>query len=341
MISLNDPVFAWLHPGSWSLLPVGGLFLSATLSGWADPGGTPGATRIAEWKGDRKAAFMLLFDDGSPTHLNVVIPELKKRQLVGTFYLNPGVSWYMSLKPRWEAEAVAAGMVFGNHTMTHEGATNAAMAEAGIAACNDYLATLQPGPKTPSLRSYATPGGVTWKVPPGELAHILDKHHLIARPPSNGRFAGIHLKTAEALVSVIDRALAKGGMEALYFHGVGGDWLSQPKEDFIKAVDTLCVHRDDLWITDPVSAQKYETERKAAQVSVVAQEASSIRLRLTASVDLALYDEPLSLITAVPGAWKACRVSQAGRTVTVKVVAGTVRYEALPGRDEILLTRDE
>src|ERR1043165_8143557 len=79
----------------------------------------PGTTRVATWKDDKQAAFMLMFDDSCQTHVKNAIPELVKRGMVGTFYLNPGSGHYAALKNNWEKthvknaipELVKRGMV--------------------------------------------------------------------------------------------------------------------------------------------------------------------------------------------------------------------------------------
>ena len=50
-------------------------------------GAAPGDTAVARWKDDRQAAFLLMFDDGWPSHWQVAVPELAKRGMIATFYL--------------------------------------------------------------------------------------------------------------------------------------------------------------------------------------------------------------------------------------------------------------
>ena len=50
----------------------------------------PGATRVAKWKDDKTAAFMLMFDDSWPSHFQVAVPALVERDMTATFYINPG-----------------------------------------------------------------------------------------------------------------------------------------------------------------------------------------------------------------------------------------------------------
>lgn len=51
-------------------------------------------TKTLQWPGGKRAAFLLAFDDNAPTHLDVVIPELEKRRMAGTFYIIPGAERY-------------------------------------------------------------------------------------------------------------------------------------------------------------------------------------------------------------------------------------------------------
>jgi peptidoglycan/xylan/chitin deacetylase (PgdA/CDA1 family) len=321
----------------WTTLAVSGLVAACPTLCRALANEAPGSTQVAGWKDDKKAAFLLMFDDGEPTHLATVIPELKKRGFIGTFYLNPNAKWFVPMKGRWEKEATEAGMVFGNHTMNHSGARNATEAEAEIAPANDCVLGLYPDRKRPRLLSFCRPGGSPWDVTPEDMQRLLKKYNLVQRPPPDGRFAGIHLKTAEALIQVVDGVLAKGGVDQLFFHGVGGDWLSQPKEDFVIVLDHLAANREKLWVTDPVSVHQYETERAGAAVKVIQAGATEIRLALSTSADPVFYDEPLTLLTHVSPDWKTCRIEQSGKSITVTAINGVVRYDAKPGGEVIVI----
>src|SRR5690242_5484276 len=119
------------------LLPTMMCLLVATLglagAAWAEPG----TTRIARWQDDRKAVFLLMFDDSWPSHLQMAIPALSARGMTATFYINPGKGEYKvpALKKQWEQEAWRAGMVYANHTMTHKGVTDLENADWEIGEC--------------------------------------------------------------------------------------------------------------------------------------------------------------------------------------------------------------
>ena len=325
---------------SAGLAAVAGLIAFAPGSSSAQAPAAPavGATRVAQWQGDRKGAFLMMFDDACPSHVKNVIPELKKRNLAGTFYIVPNKGEYKAKLAFWETEAPAIpGIVYGNHTFSHQGFTDPEQAEKEIAQANDLILKLFPG-KSPRLISYAAPGGVKSAITGDQLKAILAKHNLIPRPTFQGHGAAIQFKTADDILKGIDNAMADGGMEHVIFHGVGGDWISFDLGQFTALLNGLETRRDALWITDPVSVHKYETERGTAKVAVAAADARQIRLDLTCGADAALYDQPLTLVTRVPAAWAKCLVAQRTQKITVAAANGEVRFDARPNAGAITLT---
>ena len=313
------------------VLAAAGVFLGVVTVGAVE---APGPTRIAKWKHDLSAAFLLMFDDGAPTHLAHAIPGLEQRGLMGTFFLNPGAKWYDAAG--WGAVADRGRMVLANHSMHHCGATNVAQAEAELGDCQEVLMRLQPGLKVPRLIALSYPGGSPWTLSKEEKEAMLRKYNLLVRPAADGHVAAMQLKTVEQMLARIDAALSSGGLDYLVFHGVGGDWHAVTLEDYHQVLDAVAARRDQLWITDPVSAHKYAKERDQARVEVLAIESDLLRLALTATGE-PLYDEPLTLVTPVPTGWTTCKVTQGDRTSTVTVEQGAVRYEALPDAADIVL----
>jgi len=309
-----------------------------------------GETRVATWKGDQAAAFLLMFDDSWPSHFQVAAPALAERGLTATFYINPGKGEYQKFAGEWETNVWRRGMAYGNHTWAHASVTNAAQAEQVIGACNDAILRLVPG-RTPRLISYGQPGVKEWRVATNDLQAILDRHHLVSRPPFTGHGAVYHWQTAPQMLALADRAIAAQGLEYLVIHGVERikpNWSYQDfwplkQEVFFAVLDGLCERRDQgkLWITDHITAHKYETERAGAQVKVLRASPQELLLALTCTADPALYDEPLTLITRVPDDWKSCIMTQSGTNATLKISQGSVRYEALPNGQTISLRKGE
>ena len=296
--------------------------------------GPVGTTRVLKWKDGKKAAFFLAFDDSCPTHLKLVIPELKKRGMGGTFYVIAGSGLFKDQKD-WVQAAKEPRIELGNHTWLHKAITSVIQFDEEVARANEAINQYVPGRKQPRLISFGQPGGVEWKITQQEKQEVLAKHHLIERPSFFG--PPIHLKTAAEITKHIDTTIAGGEAGHLDFHGVGGDWLTTPMEQFTALLDKLESCRDELWITDAISCHKYAAERKSAEIKIVQADGKEVHIALSSQADPGLYDMSLTLQSKVPAEWKKCLVSQGPAQVTATVVDGRVQYEATPGSSPIVL----
>ncbi len=301
-----------------------------------------GDTRIARWKDDRTAAFLLMFDDGWPSHWQVAVPELAKRGLIATFYIVPQKGEYTKFEETWRTEVPKTGMVFGAHTMTHQGVKDMENADWEIGESANYIRKITNRPK-PELVSYAQPGVPEgkWNINGEQQAEILKKHLLIDRPTFRGHGAIYHLKTKDEILALADKAIADKGMEYIIWHGVERiepDWGYQDmwamKQDVLFPIFDGLKERSDkgeLWITDHISQHKYEKERDSAEVKTLRKVARGIELQLKCSADPELYDAPLTLVTEVPADWKKVTVSQGESKAVVEAKDGFVKFDALPG----------
>jgi hypothetical protein len=240
--------------------------------------------------------------------------------------------------PAREKAMVESGMVLANHTFNHTGAPDLAGIEEEIKKCSEVLNKITPNGDKPHLVSFGIPGGLKpgyWNITKQQLKEILDKYNLIERPPFKGPVC--NFKTVKEVTNLVDDAIAKGKFEYTVFHGFGGDWLNFSLPDSIAILDYVAERQDQLWITDPILLHKYQTEFKTADVKVVSKDDKRIQLMLACQADPKLYDQPLTLTTQVPASWKKCQVTQGERKVTVDVVGGAARYDAVPGVTPITL----
>jgi peptidoglycan/xylan/chitin deacetylase (PgdA/CDA1 family) len=206
-------------------------------------------------RNNNKASILLAFDDNVPTHLDIVIPELERRQMPGTFYINAGTGHFQERREAWEQAAQSPFVAIANHTFSHRGVTGAAQLEEELEQNNKVLYALNPDLPAPRPLAFGRPGGVPWTVSEDEELLALNKFYLVRRP----RFysPAMPQKTPDEitveLIALVDDALATGNTVQIGFHGVGGDWHSTPAACFLALLDKLDLHRDELWITDPVS----------------------------------------------------------------------------------------
>ena len=136
---------------------------------------------------------------------------------------------------------------------------------------------------------------------------------------------------------MVDKAIAKGDMGHLDFHGVGGDWLVTPTDMFTALLNKLAACKDQVWVTDHITCHKYLTERDSAQVKVLQADKKQIRIQLSSQAAQELYDTALTLETCVPPEWKACQVEQGTVQSEHTVVNGVVRYGGVPNAGVIML----
>lgn len=328
------------------------LLLGAVLPASAQEKSAVGETRIARWKDDRTAAFLLMFDDSWPSHVQVAAPELVKRGLIATFYICPGKGEHLKFSADWDQKLWQQGMVYGDHTMTHRGVKDYTNAVWEIGECARYIRKVT-GAKETKLVSYGQPGvgPNDWNITPAQLNDLLKQNHMIDRPPFGDHGAVYKWKTTAEMLALADKAIANKGLEYLVIHGVERlkpDWGYQDywalKQDvFFPLLDGLKARRDkgDLWVTDHISAHQYETERDSAEVKVLEQKADSLKLELKSKADPVYYDLPLTLVTRVPADWKQARVMQGDKKFVVAVEKGMIRYEAVPGAGTIEIKRVE
>lgn len=306
-----------------------------------------GDTQIAKWHGDKKAVFLLMFDDSWPSHFEVAMPELQKRDMIATFYINPGKGEYKVFKTKWENELWKTGMVYGNHTFTHQGVRDFEHAKEEIGKANDAIYAAVPG-KKPRLISYAQPGvgPGKWNINGEQLKEILKENHLIDRGDFKGHGAVYHWKTADEMLALADKGIKAGEMEYLVIHGVERrkpmntsyqDFWALNQDVYRAVLDGLKERRDkgELWITDHISHHKYHTQRQTAKVKTLTATAERIELELTCEADPALYDQPLTLKTTVPAGWTTCSVVQGESKSSATVKDGVLMFDATPNAGPI------
>ncbi len=294
-------------------------------------------TVVAKWKDNKKAVFMVAFDDSEPCQLTNAIPELEKRKLIGNFFINPGIAPFNDRKAKWTEAAKSPYIQLANHTATHKGVTSVEDLQKELHECTQIIYACTPDQKSPRLVAFGQPGGVPWKVTKEETAAALEAEHLVDRPPFYG--LPFHYKSSAELVKVVDTAIAKGEMGHIDFHGVGGDWLSVPTEFLTTLLDKLVAEEANVWVASTVAWRQYTTERSTAKIEVLSSSADTIKLRLTCAADPVFYNLPLTLLTKLPADWTQATVTQGATKTTVPPKDGQIMYDALPGSEPIVITR--
>ncbi|MGD8765988.1 MAG: hypothetical protein PVG87_27015 [Desulfobacteraceae bacterium] len=292
-------------------------------------------TTIAKWKDDKEGAFTMNFDDSMISQADVAMPSIVERGLVGTWYVNPGMSRYKSRKNVWEEIAPQTGQDLAVHSMTHESVSNYADADWQLGENARIIWSLRP-PDASKLLSFCWPGATTWTISEKQKKELMRKYHLIPRHSLISARTDLGVDS-KVLIKKVKEAILEKRWLSIHFHGIGDEYLSIEKDDFIQLLDYLFTVKDKLWISGFINVHKYVEERDSAKVAVLEKSENLIRMRLTSEKDPSLYDEPLTLITTVPAQWDNCLVVQDGKSVSRKVFNGEVMYSVIPGRGDIVL----
>ena len=234
-----------------------------------------------KWPNGAKAAFCLTYDDGFFSHINKVVPLLKKYHFKATFYPTLASSSIKLEMEKWKS-LVKDGHELGNHTVYHpcrksdakwvkdyldldKYTTEQILAEIELA--NSFLQALD-GKKTrtfayPCTEMYA--GGLSFKdsvahyataarggsyeplVPPNPLD--IDIYNVPAWGPNNN--------SSKDLIAYIKSILEKGTLGAFIFHGVGEEPMIVSKEDHETMLKFLDAHRNEIWVTTFKEATDY------------------------------------------------------------------------------------
>jgi hypothetical protein len=149
------------------------------------------------------------------------------------------------------------------------------------------------------------------------------------------------------MLALADKAIREKGLEYLIIHGVQRiepnwgyqDFWALKQDVFLPLLDGLKQRSDrgELWITDHITSHQYQAERDGGEVRVLHGDDRELRLALTSKADPKLYDLPLTLVASVPAPWTSCQVVQGTRRVTVTATNNTVRFDAIPNREEIVI----
>jgi len=314
-----------------------------------------GETVVCKWKDGKLAAYSVGGDDSLRSQLLFAIPEMDRRGIHGTWWVNPGRGGSTNFKNKddawancwiacydaWKA-AAARGHDFANHTLHHLGVATYDEADYEIGETAQVIWKTNPPQR---LQLFLRGGGTTWKISDDEINEILVKYDCV-----RGRGGGIEDPTwevnpsAETLRGYVDTALQEGSWHLVAFHGIGPncEW-GGPVDGtaFIALLDCLVEKRDQVWVGTHTEVHKYDQERSTAAVTLLEVSNQQIRLNLTSTKPPHLYDYPLTLETRVPDSWDSASVMQDERIVKCLATSGRIRYNVLPDRGEISILRTE
>lgn len=250
---------------------------------------------ICKWDSNKKAAVVLTFDDWTPGQFPIVVQELRKSDLVATFF--PIESNVEKSEYSWKAmqSVVKQGNEFGNHSATHPDLTKltAEQLHNEIAEAKHRTDKNLPEQKVVSFAYPYGAGAGYSDVEKQVIDSVRKSGHIGARSVwgmSNYSYEftqsdddyyrtqiyGMSERTTNAqFIAEVDKIIAGGGLLTFLYHSVDDDmnshndtWYAQVKQDSLRVqFRYLKKNQDNLWVTTYGKAIAYHREAHCASLT--------------------------------------------------------------------------
>jgi peptidoglycan/xylan/chitin deacetylase (PgdA/CDA1 family) len=295
-----------------------------------------GPARVAKWKGDKKAAFTLTFDDGLQDQVEQAVPVLNEAGIKATFAVNPATvvetreqgKGKQSSWEDWRA-AAKAGHEIGNHSMTHPKLTGQAK-EKWDAEINGAKKVIEEKIGRPCV-SFVYPFNAANK----EVAAKVAEGHIVAVGGERafygyGKDAAFHNK-------IVDGVIDRGEWKVAMIHAVKSGYAAWASADAFKEhVAYLKGRQDVLWVDTLGAVAKYKQESEAATLKAEAA-GKTVTLTLTCPLDPKIFDQALTVVIAAPGVRKAAATRE-GKPLPMTVRTDEVLVDIVPGDQKVIVT---
>ncbi len=323
--------------------------------------------KICNWNNDKKGTVVLTFDDWSPGHFPVVLPELNSRNLKATFFLelNDVASWNHD----WPdvITTASSGHELGNHTVTHPDLTTETSAQLHneITAAKASIEQHVSGQRVQTF-AYPYGDGAGNSAKDIEVQDtIRASGHIAARAVSPAAsypynfapnddsyyklptYAMSGAVTTNVFATEVNKAINGGGLLIYLYHSVddlanshGDNWYSKVVVDSLrKQLDTLVNLQNKLWVATLAQAIKYHREKNSASLTEVQAPNGSLWIvNLTdLMVDNNTYNQPLTLKLKMNGI-AYDHIIQNGNTLSYTTIGDTIMFNALPDGGQIALS---
>lgn len=316
-------------------------------------------SEICKWEGDKQAAVVLTFDDWSPGHYPIVVPELNARGLQGTFYIT--TNSITSGKKTQLVDAASYGHEIGNHTVTHPQSPTNIIPE--VATAKEFLDGVVTSKTV-----------LTFDYPYGSISNALidtirATGHIAARgveSPTNAALAYNYFTTdnlyyriksfgmtgsvsTKTFASYITKAISGNGLLTYLYHSVddaanshGDNWYAKVVQDSLqKQLDTLVALEDQIWVTTLANAVLYHREATNATLTEKEDDNDSTRtFTLTDTLDNNVYTYPLTIKVENASQNFACAVQDGDTLPLVTRTKNYTLFSAIPDAGDIILVRD-
>jgi peptidoglycan/xylan/chitin deacetylase (PgdA/CDA1 family)/lysophospholipase L1-like esterase len=305
--------------------------------------------KIAAWEDNKKAAVALTFDDWTRGHYAIVVPELKKRDMVATFNITT-----TTISTDWSLIKIAAGNgnEMANHTKTHIYPEPSQYETEVLDAKNTIETNLSSANENYKVYTFAYPFG---SYDNNLINYLKTTGHIGARgvtPPINYSYnfattendyykiATIGMDntvTISKFKGYIDNVIRGGGFLTYLYHSIYSDLVNDNsyaaihQNNFNEQMDAVLSYGNQIWITTFSNAIKYHKEANCATLEEVQAPAGNkwvINLTDTLA-DNDTYNYPLTVMLKMNGE-NYNTVKQNGEPLDFITSNDTIMFRAVP-----------
>jgi len=314
---------------------------------------------ISNWLDDKRAAVVLTFDDWSPGHPAIVIPELNKRKINATFFITDVLG-----TPDWNLvkSAYANGNEIANHTKTHPDLTKLSgdQQKNEIRNSKSYFEDKLKGG---NVLTFAYPFGRYDQV---IIDSVRNSEHIASRgvqlssgnytynfAPNDNDYYRILTYPMDSSISInlfnkqISNIINGGGLLTYLYHSIYSNTVADNsyaqihQADLARQLDTLLSKNKEIWLCTFAQAIQYHKEKKSAVLTEVSKPFASgntWKVNLSDQLPDNLYFQALTVNVKLPDNVNKIRsIYQKGRKVNFSISSGYVIFNAVPDGGEIII----
>ncbi len=316
---------------------------------------------ITNWYQDKSSAVVITFDDWSPGHGSIAVPNMIEKDIPGTFFVTTVNDWAGGGYEQMQ-NALNNGIEIGNHTQTHPRLTDHVDNENRL--ISEILGTeelLERNIKNLEVTTFCYPLGMG----PGfdEIEGLVKQYNIAARgiflPPS-GRWKYkiddyYNLPTVAVNTSLSMSAFRNylknvqndGGLLTYMYHSISNDevsdsWWDEIKEQtFVAQLEELEKVKDVIWVTTLDKAIRYHKEKNSATLFEVLNTSSQRVFSLTDTLsDNTIFNQPLTIKIPVDEEVNYVSVEQDGITLEVREEGAFLYFDAIPDAGNIVMKKE-
>ena len=324
-------------------------FLAVSSAGYC--GNVTAPYEVGIWPGFCSAAVTYTFDDGCAKQYTVMIPMFDEFGFNMTMY--PVINW----GPNWPAlqEAAKKGHEIGSHTVTHTNDLNKQPAEQQEPELVKSQETINSNITGQKCITIAYPFCQPLDKALTEKYYIAARHcqgAVEANTPKNmyeissiicGKQGAV--KTPADFNSRFAKAASTKGWCVFLIHGIDNDGGFSPlsSETLRASLEYLKAHKDKFWVATFANTAKYIRERNDVSVAESPSSDNSITLKVTDTLDNAIYNYPLTLRRPLPEGWTGAKISQGSSSADATVAEVDskkyIMFDVVPDGGDVVLTK--